>query len=272
MKTRVIQEDRPKAIETRPPEASAEPTSPTPGRRGPTSSQRVAVLVLAGFLAIVGLLALLGGGALLWADTAKTDADGYYSSSPHRFSTTGRALVANGLEAGTGDLSFLLDSGRIAQIRLTSASNDPSAPLFVGIGSEQDVAAYLRDVETAEIGDLDFDPFHVSYSTRSGSAAPTPPGGLGIWAATSTGAGTETLWWPTEEGDWSVVVMNADGSPNVDADIAVAGKAPLIFRLGLGLAIGGFVLAFVAATILILTLRSRPRTPAVAASPFPPAV
>ena len=49
---------------------------------------------------------------------------------------------------------------------------------------------------------------------------------------------TQTLDWAPEEGDWSVVVMNADGSSNVDANRR-SGQGPFIFRIGLGLVIGG---------------------------------
>ena len=84
---------------------------------------------------------------------------------------------------------------------------------------------------------------------------PAPPAEAGIWAASSTGDGKETLEWATEDGDWSVVVMNADGSTGVEATVAAAAKAPFIFRIGLGLVIGGAILVAIAAAVLAFTVR-----------------
>jgi hypothetical protein len=122
------------------------------------------------------------------------------------------------------------------------------------------VEDYLRNVGLDRISELDFDPFGVTYTTQPGDAVPTPPADLPIWVASSSGRGTKTLEWATEPGEWSVVVMNADGSANVDANVAVAAKAPFVFRVGLGLAIGGGVLLLVAGAALIVTIRSRPKT------------
>ena len=46
-----------------------------------------------------------------------------------------------------------------------------------------------------------------------GRAAPRgAPGKQRIWAASAQGAGAQALTWDVADGDWSVVVMNADGS------------------------------------------------------------
>ena len=54
-----------------------------------------------------------------------------------------------------------------------------------------------------------------------------------------------------EGGDWALVLMNADGSPGVQADLSTGAKAPFLAPLGWG-AIGGGVLLLISAGVLAL--------------------
>jgi hypothetical protein len=259
MKTKITHDEpAPPQVESH---AGAEPVRPlaaTP-RGGSGKAGKVIGLVALALVAAVGVVALAGGGALLWVDSAKTDSQGFYRSAPHQFETSGRALVTNDLDLDSGVGSFMLGSGHLGEIQLTSTSNDPAKELFVGIAPEQDVAAYLSGVQIDEVSDVELDPFRASYTPRAGEAVPTPPGDVSIWAASASGAGSQTLVWPAEEGDWSVVVMNADGSPSVDADIAAAATAPFIFRVGLGLLVGGAVIVLAALATAIYVQRASRR-------------
>ena len=256
MKTKITHDEpAPTRLE---PGTGTEPARPrsTEARGGSGKAGRVLGLVALGFVAVVGVVALAGGGALLWLDSAKTDAQGYYRSSSHQFETSSHALVTNDLDLDSGATGFMFGSDRLGEIQLTSTSNDPAKAVFVGIAPEQDVAAYLSGVGIDEISDVELDPFQASYTPRPGDTLPAPPGDVSIWAASSSGIGTQTLDWPAEEGEWSVVVMNADGSANVDADIAAAAKAPFIFRIGLGLLVGGIVVLLAAVATAVFVRRS----------------
>ena len=86
-----------------------------------------------------------------------------------------------------------------------------ATPVFVGIARTRDVRDYLRDVDHAVVKDINTHPFRADYRERAGGP-PAPP--------TSATSGTprrtaplQTLTWDVRDGDWSVVVMNADGSP-----------------------------------------------------------
>jgi hypothetical protein len=50
------------------------------------------------------------------------------------------------------------------------------------------------------------------------------------------------LTWDLDPGRWAIVVMNADGSADVSADIEVGGKFDLIASIAAGLLLGGLVL------------------------------
>jgi hypothetical protein len=53
-----------------------------------------------------------------------------------------------------------------------------------------------------------------------------------------SGAGEQSLTWDVESGDWTVVVMNVDGSAPVQVEAAAGATLP-----GLGWLIGGLLLA-----------------------------
>jgi hypothetical protein len=77
--------------------------------------------------------------------------------------------------------------------------------------------------------------------------------------------GTQTLTWKVREGDWSVVLMNADGSRGVAADVDLGAKLSFLLWVAIGLLIGG-VLVCGGSTALIVLAARRPRPP-----PAPPA-
>ncbi len=62
------------------------------------------------------------------------------------------------------------------------------------------------------------------------------------------------------KGDWSIVVMNADASPGVDARLSLGAKVGFLFWLGIGLAIGGGILLAVGGAMIYFSLR-RPLYP-----------
>ena len=72
------------------------------------------------------------------------------------------------------------------------------------------------------------------------------------------------------EGDWSVVVMNADGSRGVAADADLAAKLSFLLWLAIGLLIGGALILGGSVALIILAARTRP-PPAAPPGPATPA-
>jgi hypothetical protein len=77
--------------------------------------------------------------------------------------------------------------------------------------------------------------------------------------------GQQTVTWKVREGDWSVVLMNADGSRPVVADIDLGAKLSFLLWLAIGLLLAG-VLVLVGSTALIVLAARRRQAP-----PVPPA-
>jgi len=228
---------------------------------------RVIALVLGVLLLLPALALIAGGGVLLWADQSERD-DGYLMSPTGNVSTVGFAVVSDRIDLATsGD--WVPVSGALGTARVQATATGPD--LFVGIGPSDEVAAYLGSVQRSVIDDLGSDGA-VEGRDVNGDAPAGPPADQQFWTEQASGAGRQQLDWEPEDGDWTAVVMNADGSPGVDADLRVGAELPALTGIAWGLLVGGVLLAAVAVLIIVLvTRRRRPRAqfPPSAAGPPP---
>src|SRR3954471_11658822 len=196
----------------------------------------IVALVVGGLAALLAFVLLAGAGTLLWASHYKTGDDGFYTSKTHTYSTPTRALTTENLDAATGVPDWLDASDHLGRVPI-----NPQGPrAFVGIPRPRDVNRYLDGVAHDEISDVDLDPFRIETARRPGEGRPALPAAQTFWAATSTGG--RTLDWKVRKGQWSVVTMNADGSPAVRAPAKAGARGPLIRTLGGGLATRGVLL------------------------------
>jgi hypothetical protein len=220
---------------------------------------RSIALVVTGALASLfaaGLLAF--GGLALWGDSQK-DSDGYLSTATHQFETGTRALATENLDVDLGDGDFIAESNDLGKVRVEADSHGEK-PLFVGVARTSDVENYLAGVSHTTLTDVDTSPFDADYDDHAGARHPVAPADSHIWAASEQGSGKQTLNWEIEDGDYSVVVMNADGSAGVDADISTGANVPFLDEIGwTALGSGGFVLV-VGIALLVMGIR-RPDGP-----------
>ncbi len=134
-------------------------------------------------------------------------------------------------------------------VRATPA--DPAKPVFVGIAPRAEVAAYLTDVEHSELISVSFAPFRATYRTVPGSRTPEPPGRQTFWAVSAEGAGTQQVEAALQSGNWVVVVMNADASPQVAADLTAGVRSTLLGPITAGLIVGTIVLLGAGVALLV---------------------
>jgi hypothetical protein len=217
---------------------------------------RIALIVTG---AITGLLAaglLAVGGAALWGESEK-DGDGYLAADGHRFAASTHALASESLDIDLDGAGWLMDREDVGDVRLEVAPHGDE-PVFVGIGPTDQVSRYLSGVAHTSVSDVDSWPFEASYdeSRVAGDRKPAPPGEQRIWAASVQGAGTQTLKWDVEDGDWSVVVMNADGSHGVDAEVEAGAKVPFLAEVGWTAAGTGAFLLIAATALLVAGIRT----------------
>jgi len=232
--------------------------SPVKRSRGARAS-----LLVAGALAALLAVGLFGlGGVALWGDSQKDD-QGYLSTDSSHFAAGTHALATENLDVDLDGAEQLLDAGLFGDVRLDV---DPRSdePVFVGIARTSDVSSYLDGVSRTNVTDLEWDPFEASYESQAGDRRPGTPGDERIWAASAEGAGPQAVNWEVEDGDWSVVVMNADGSSGVEADISAGANVPHLDTIGWSALGGGTILLLASVALSVLGVRPR-RQPRMAA-------
>jgi hypothetical protein len=247
----------------------SESPAPAPPRR--SSGGRTVAVVVGSLLAIVSLGFLAVGGAALWAN-GKKDEQGYVSTGTDRFHTDTAALRTENLDLDLGGAEDVVGSSKYGKVRLHATSR-AGKDVFVGIARTSDVSSYLRGTAHATVTDLDYDPFKADYDTTGGARRAEPPASQRIWAAQAQGAGTQSLTWDVDDGNWSVVVMNADGSPGVDAGVKAGASVPFLDEVAWGSLGGGVVLMLAAGALMFAGLRTPrpPRTDAQPSGPVPAA-
>jgi hypothetical protein len=219
-------------------------------------------MVAAGLAGLLALGLLAAGGLLLWGDSRKDD-DGYLSTRTERFATSTYALATDNLDVEFDGADWIIDRDRFGKLRLTVESN-ASKPVFVGVAPTTDVSRYLAGTGHELVTDLDYSPFSADYRRLEGDRKPAAPASRQFWTASTSGSGRQTLAWDVDDGNWSIVVMNADGSRGVDVGVKAGAQLDFLSSVGWGALISGFVVLSFAALLAILGIRARPR-PLVAA-------
>jgi hypothetical protein len=231
---------------------------------------RIALVVTG---AVTGLLAaglLAVGGVALYGESEK-DSDGYLSTDSHRFSAGTHALASESLDVDLDGAGWLMDREDVGDVRV-EVEPQGGEPVFVGIAPTDQVSRYLSGVAHTSVSDVDSWPFDADYeeSIVAGERKPAPPGEQPIWAASNQGSGTQTLEWDVEDGDWSVVVMNADGSRGVDTEVDPGAKVPYLAEIGWTALGSGAILMTAAAALLVAGIRT-PRSKTAAGPDLAPA-
>ncbi|WP_419866251.1 DUF4389 domain-containing protein [Ornithinimicrobium cerasi] len=215
---------------------------PVYGQRAAGWSTGAVVTVVAGSLAVLLGLGLMGGGAALMGARQ----DGWVTSPTRTVQTEGYAVTTRALVLeGAG-----LDEG-LGQIRVR-AEDDAGGDIFVGIARAADAASYLAGVEHSVVTG----PLAVNLQDVRGDAPATPPEQAGVWLDSSTGPGLQSVAVTAQAGSWVVVAMPADGTAGLRAHVDVAATLPWLTPAGGVLLVLGVVLLLGGAAALALAVRS----------------
>ncbi|HUU62824.1 MAG TPA: hypothetical protein VMX96_02730 [Dehalococcoidia bacterium] len=230
------------------------------------------LLLIFGILFMLGSVPLLlGGGALLWVDIALKDDDGFFTTESYQLERNSYAIVTESAHIdideewnwGWGWFGNW-DLGDLVTFKVEGSNRDTSKGILIGVAEaeEPDWREYINDVEYDETIDFRIhdDKLDVEYKHHYGSLAPADPTSQTFWAASTYGTGIQKLEWKLETGTYSIVLMNQDGSRDVDVDIALGMKIPLIFGFGVGLLVGWIVALIIGTLVIIFSLRGRKRS------------
>jgi hypothetical protein len=210
---------------------------------------RVVLIVVGVVVGIVAFGLLAGGCALVAVDQTQRDDDGYLMSPSAEFSTSTYSIVSDRADIDADGAERALDIF-LGTVRLRSESD---RSVFVGIGPAAEVDRYLVGVERDVV--TDFDRRNPTYSGRAGGAPAAPPGVQTFWVASATGSGEQTLEWKPEDGNWRAVVMNADASRGVSAEMSIGAELDAVLWIGIGLLAAGGLFAAAAAIAVTAGVR-----------------
>jgi hypothetical protein len=226
-------------------------------------ANRTARIVGGTVAAVAGTLVAAGGGATM----ALVGSDDRFTTGRHDVTTATAALVADVDEIdGTGGIATVL--GR-PPLRLAARATD--TPVFIGVGRADAVEAYLAGVRVDRVDDVEVSPFGLDVTRRDGAApAAAAPGSQTFWVAQAAG-NDPSVDWAVRDGDYRVVLMNADGTPRVAATARFGLVLPRLYEVGVGALGAGALLASAGAAVLVLGRRTaRRRTSGPPAVPSEP--
>jgi hypothetical protein len=169
--------------------------------------------------ALIGACLFVGGAVLFGAQVILRDTHGFYTSPSYRLTTGSYAVVMPDVDTDLGARpGSQIRLHQAASVRITTEARDRA--VFAGIARSSDISSYLAGVAHEEF--VDIRGGEVINRVVPGGALPAPPADQTFWIASSGGTGTQDLTWPVEEGRWSLVIMNLDGTAPLDV-VARAG-------------------------------------------------
>jgi len=203
-------------------------------------------MVFASIGGLIGLALLVGGIAVVAAYVFDRDDDGYFNSDRKQLDSATYAITTRDIDLGVDELDWAPDK-ILGNVRIQVEGDKP---VFVGIGSDDDVDRYLGDVAHDEL--IDFHGDDPKFDPHKGKAPRTPPDKQDFWVAQSEGSGEQALTWDAEFGRWTAVVMNADAARgiNVKADAGV--KLAWAIWAGLGMFVLGVLMTGGAVVVILL--------------------
>lgn len=246
--------------------AVVEGVAPPPAR---WTAGRVVSVVLGALLLLTSTGLLTAGGGLLWADRSQRDGAGYVWTPVVTLSTDRYALTTEAMVLEGQGLNWVVDDV-LGTARVEVTPIDGSEKLFVGVGRTADVTTYLQGVGHDEIGPLDRRMRGASAADGTdvtGGPPEVPPGEVEFWVAKTSGQGPQVLNWRPSEGEWTFVVMGADGGAGLTAGVRAGATVPGLGWLAAVLLGLGILVAAVGALIVALAIPRSHRNPGTDAPP-----
>ena len=230
---------------------SAETAITEKGRR----KGRIILLIVCILLLILGVSALLGGLAILVLNLG-TDEDGFALSNVYEVRSSACAFALWVAPAKIPSYLSWLGTENIVETKWVVEPVDSSKELFVGWTKEADGEGYVNSFrfETPPSWNWFLWPYspeiNVPSSAVHGTGAPSrSPAEEAFWLASDTSSAlVELPWspvWDLEEGRNILIIMNSDGSSDVEADVQLAFKVPIFGWLPYLLILVGAVLVLV---------------------------
>jgi hypothetical protein len=194
----------------------------------PAHAQRGHFTKIAAIATAVSALALAVAGTVSLAANAWRDSSGYFNWPTKTFSSGGYAIAMKTVDISHAPQWAFSEVG-LDSVRVTAQSD---RPIFIGIARTADLERYLRGTEHDDVSGLSYNPFQVSYQHTSGHAPRRAPADEAFWVKSTRGSGNVSLAWHPRPGSWRAVLMNADGSRGISAQLKLGARTSLLWWLG----------------------------------------
>jgi hypothetical protein len=224
-------------------DVAAPAAAPTEASRW--TAGRVVLVVLGSIAALVGAGMLAAGVAGIVIDQTQRDSQGFLVSPSETFRSPGYAVVSESARMSFGGNDWV--ARRI--LGTVKIQSESVRPVFLGIGREADVDTYLGSVGRSVVKEINRKPH---YDEEVGGAPSGPPASQDFWVASASGAGKQALTWDPKSGDWVAVLMNADGTSGVEADVRIGAELDPLLGVGIGLAVAGGLVLLIGALAIAL--------------------
>lgn len=209
--------------------------------------KRVVLGILGAVLGFVGL-GLFGLGAVLLSvfgtDGRSTLPIGTLASQD------GRAVVVTDFQISSSTPVPFDEAWFDLQLQVSGET-----PHFVGVAPKADSLRYLQGVPYELVTGFDSSQDVINATSIPGDARPAPAADQTFWTDQQTGSDV-VVRWPVSDTDTTLVVMNEGGATDVTAVVNVLLTVSWAGAAGIGLAIGGLVLAVIAIIVLVVAFRA----------------
>ena len=227
---------------------------------------RVFAVLMGGLLVLVAFGLIMGGSTMRVVNKEIIGSDGYIMTGVERLQSNSYAIVFEDIDINIDD-----DSERIAQrfsnlvtFKMTAESNTPGEEVFIGLIQDNSAQGFLEDVEYDRLvgRNWEYDPWSSNFPDYTlvhsdGTRAAVTPLVLSSWIEHASGQGEQTITWNPVEGNYWVIVMNADGSAGVDADFQMGVKTPLLKSIGDILLTAGLAIGLIGAYLVYIAVNRR---------------
>ncbi len=233
------------------------------------SAGRIVLLIVGILFILISIGATFAGSAVIWASRFHKDAEGFHVTDPLRINSGTYAVISDAIEFDEGASQALNWLG-LDKIKVEVENDDPSQSVFVGIARSRDIDAYLDDVKHDEITDVEIFDSSFDYQRRTGAMQPEPPGTQDFWLEEAEGRGPQEIVFDIEEGDYTILAMNADASEGVDMEAVFGIKSSgVILLLGIVFTVIG-ILLLAGGVIMVIFGAKSPKGKETATVPPPP--
>ena len=225
---------------------------------------KIIALIFGIFFLLIGILITVSGVAVFAVSNVYTDNQGYFTSPEYQLTKENVVAVV------FSDININIESNapqwvqsnlsNIVQIRmqLTSTEN-----YFIGVAQTSKVETYLANVPYAKITDFNWNSglqvsSDIIHPAATGNLSSNQPANLtDFWDA--QGSSTTILNWVPKQGEWTFVVMKADGTKGVDVGIKAGAKVPILGAIATFLVIFGVMFIVLSIVIFIIIARTNKR-------------